>query len=158
MTKLRIALIITIGLIAVTAVAVRFTQPEPETAAAAPSHIVAAPPKTESISLQMTAVESVARQATVPMALYKAADIDYHLNYPADWSYLILSSAATLFQSSNGDTQVTVELAGPLPADGLSPFVSRSLSPNQQIYSHQLLTVHGLPAERARRAAATASG
>jgi len=148
MTKLRLTLIIAIVLIVVVAVGFRLTQPEPERAAAAPSHIVAAPAKTESITEQRIAVEPAARRPVMPLARYQAPEAEYHLNYPADWSYLILSSAATLFQSPAGDTQVLVELAGPLPADGLAPFVSRSLSPDQHVYSHQLLTVHGVPAER----------
>ncbi len=148
MNKLRVTLIIAIVMIAVITVGFRFTQPQPETVAAAPGHAVAAPAKVEAISLQMTAVEPVALQPAMSMSLFEAANVDYRLSYPTNWDHLALSNAATLFQSPDGDTQVTVELAGPLPADGLNQFVSRSLTPNLRVYSHQLLTIHGLPAER----------
>lgn len=149
MTKLRWILVVSIILVAVLAAGYRLTRPEPETAAAAPVPPVAQ--KTEALSLQVTTVEEVAARGLVvaaePLAVFTAEESGFHISYPGNWDRLTLSTTTTLLQSPDGASRVQVEDAGPLPADGLAAFVDRSLG-SDIIYSRQLLTVHGLPAER----------
>lgn len=149
MTKIRWFFIISIILIALVVAGFRLTQPEPETVVAAP----VPPPavKMESLNAQALTIEEVearnAVAASQQKAIFKDASLGYHLSYPLHWEKERLSSTTALFQSPDGASQVKVEAAGPLPADGLAPFVDRSLG-NEILYSRQLLTVHGLPAQR----------
>jgi hypothetical protein len=149
MTKIRWLFIISIILIALVIAGFRLTQPEPETVVAAP----VPPPavKTESLSVQALTSEEVEIRSVAVVneqkAIFKDATLGYHLSYPLHWEKETLSSTTVLFQSPDGTSQVRVEAVGPLPADGLAPFVDRSLG-DEIIYSRQLLTVHGLPAER----------
>ncbi len=149
MTKIRWIFVTCIVLVAVVVAGYRLSQPEPETVAAAPVPPSAA--KMESISAQMTTVEEVEVQslsaAVDQMALFKEDTLGYHLSYPRGWEKQTLSSTTTLFQAPDGASQVKVEAVGPLPADGLAAFVDRSVT-GDMVYSRQLLTVHGLPAQR----------
>jgi hypothetical protein len=63
----------------------------------------------------------------------------------------------TVIQSPDGASSVKVEAVGPLPADGLAAFVDRSLG-DEVLFSRQLLTVHGQPAERVVAYSDTANG
>ena len=129
----------------------RLTQSEPNPVAAAPALTDSAPLKKVSLDVQATTLEEVqARdtQAVVkPMATFEDEHFGYHLSYPASWETDRLSANVVLFQSVDGVTKVKVEAAGPMPADGLVPFVERSLY-NETVMSRQSLTVHGYPAER----------
>ena len=151
MTKLRWILIITIICLAVLVAGYRLTQPEPETVAAAPVPPASSLVKTASLNLQATtAAEVVARGVSVvveQMNNFEEAQSGYHISYPVGWDRLTLSTTMTLFQAPDGASKVQVEAVGPLPADGLAPFVDRSLG-NDIVYSRQLLTVHGQAAER----------
>lgn len=126
----------------------RLTQPEPEMVAAAPASI---PMKTESLDLQATTIEEVEARGgarTVPAyALFESQTSGYHLSRPVGWQTSTPSTTLTVIQSPDGASIVKVEAVGPLPADGLAAFVDRSLG-NDVVFSRQLLTVHGQPAER----------
>jgi hypothetical protein len=144
MKRFRLFLVLAIALISIGVAGVRLSQPEPEMAAAAP--VNPAPVKTESIAVQRFSVD-LPPAAVRPTTLFTAVQGNYHLSYPNGWKYTILSGAAVQFYSPTEATTVTVELAGPVPIDGLAAYVTRSLGPDT-VYSRQLLTVHGLPAER----------
>jgi len=151
MTKLRWTFIIVIICLAITIVGFRLAHLDPQIVEAAPVLPAANLVKTESIADQVTTLAEVnvrgVEPIVEPMAVFTDGELGFHLNYPAGWEQLSLSSSVTLFQSPGGANQVKVEAAGPLSADGLSPFVDRSLG-NDIVFSRQLLTVHGLPAER----------
>lgn len=151
MTKLRWTFIIVIICLAITIVGFRLAHLDPQIVEAAPVLPAANLVKTESIADQVTTLAEVnvrgVEPIVEPMAVFTDGELGFHLNYPASWEQLSLSSSVTLFQSPGGANQVKVEAAGPLSADGLSPFVDRSLG-NDIVFSRQLLTVHGLPAER----------
>jgi hypothetical protein len=151
MTKIRWILVITIICLAVLVAGFRLTQPEPEIVEAAPVPPAVALVKTETLDVQATSIEEVeARRAQTvleQMAVFADEQSGYHVSYPLDWEQLALSTSVALFQSPDGASKVKVEAVGPLPADGLAPFVDRSLG-DDIVYSRQLLTVHGLPAER----------
>ena len=151
MTRSRWILIIALICLAVAVAGFRLTRPEPQVVEAAPVPPSVATVKTESLIGQATSIDQVEARglATVAdsLALFTNEQLGYHLSYPLNWDKLSLSSTVTLLQSPAGDTQVKIEAVGPLPADGLAPFVDRSLG-DDIVYSRQLLTVHGLPAER----------
>jgi hypothetical protein len=151
MTKIRWIFVIGIVCLAVAIAGFRLAHLDPQIVEAAPVPPSVQPVKIGSIVNQaMTSAEVSSRGGAVvvePMAVFRDGKLGYHLNYPASWEQLSLSSTVTLFQSPGGANQVKVEAAGPLPADGLSPFVERSLG-NDIVFSRQALTVHGLPAER----------
>lgn len=145
--QIRWMLIITIICAAILAAGYRLTQVEPEiAAAAAPVSVV-----DRAISAQATTVEEVQARNVRPLTDQNATFTDqlfgYRLSYPADWIKSELSSNVIVFQSPDGATRVTVEVAGPLPIDGLAAFVDRSLG-QDMVVTRQLLTIHGLPAER----------
>ena len=150
MTKVRWLLVIAVICVVVLVVGYRLTQPEPETVAAAPVPPVPAQTKTESLSAQATTIEEVEARSVLavvePMTLLEAEQ-EYHVNYPVDWETLTPSTTMTVLKSPDGESIVKVEAVGPVPADGLAPFVDRSLG-SEMVFSRQLLTVHGLPAER----------
>lgn len=151
MTKLRWTFIIAIICLAVAIAGFRLAHLEPQTVEAAPVLPAANLAKTESIFNQVTTISEVSARGEAAvaesMALFSDGKLGYHLNYPAGWEQRSLSSTVVLFQSPGGSDQVKVEAAGPLSADGLSPFVDRSLG-RDIVFSRQSLTVHGLPAER----------
>lgn len=126
----------------------RLTQVEPETAAAAmPIPVVARP----SLSVQATTIEEVEARSVQPVAqqniTIEGTVLGYHISYPTSWYKTELSSNVVVFQSGDGATRVKVEIASILPADGLAGFVDRSLG-QDILLTRQLLTIHGLPAER----------
>jgi hypothetical protein len=157
---IRWIVVITIICAAILVVGYRLAQTD-STVAAAPALTAPAPVKAVSLGNQATHVEQVAlrgAQAQVePTVLFNDQVLGYHLSYPANWQVNRLSAATMLFESDNGVTQVKVEAAGVLPADGLSPFVTRSLV-NQMVINRQLLTVYGQPAERVMTFADTPGG
>jgi len=150
MTKVRWLLVIAVICVAVLVVGYRLTQPEPETVAAAPVPPVSVQTKTESLNAQATTIEEVEARSVLavvePMALFEAEQ-GYHVSYPVDWKTLTPSTTMSVLKSPDGVSVVKVEAVGPVPADGLAPFVDRSLG-SEMVLSRQLLTVHGLPAER----------
>lgn len=107
--------------------------------------------ETRSIAAQMTTIEeALARQPQVPaeqMVVFTNEMYDYHLDYPLGWHVTELSPKTSLFQSPDGESWVEVEAVGILPVDGLAAFVDRSIR-DELVMSHQLLTIHGQPAER----------
>jgi hypothetical protein len=126
----------------------RLTQVEPETAAAAmPIPVVARP----SLSVQATTIEEVEARSVQPVAQRNITIEDtvlgYHISYPTSWYKTELSSNVVVIQSGDGATRVKVEIASVLPADSLAGFVDRSLG-QDILLTRQLLTIHGLPAER----------
>jgi hypothetical protein len=145
---IRWIIVIAIVCAAVLVAGYRLTQSEPETVVAAP---ISAAVKNVSLEMQATTLEQVvAREGQTvvqPTLLFEDAQLGYHVSYPVDWEMIALSSTAVLFQSNDGVTQVKVEAAGPVPADGLIPFVDRSLY-SDVVLSRQSLTIHGFPAER----------
>ncbi len=155
---MRWIIVIVVICAAILAAGYRLTQVEPETAAAAPA--VSTPVMTHAaLSGQATSIEQVqargAQSAVEPVAVF--TERGYRLSYPANWQKFQLSSTVTLFQTADGVTSVKVEAAGPLPADGLSAFVTRSLGQTVAI-SRQLLTIHGQPAARVVTLADTPGG
>ena len=148
MRKIRWILLTAIMCVALLVVGYRLTQPEPEMVSAAPASI---PVKTETLNLQATTIEEVEARGgsrTVPaMALFESQASGYHLNRPVGWLTSSPSTTMTVIKSPDGASIVKVEAVGPLPADGLAAFVDRSLG-NDVVFSRQLLTVHGQPAER----------
>lgn len=145
--QIRWMLIIIIICEAILAAGYRLTQVEPETAAAAAPVLVV----DRAISAQATTIEEVQARNVRPLTSQTVTFTDqlfgYRLSYPADWYKLELSSNVIVFQSVDGTTRVKVEVAGPLPVDGLAAFVDRSLV-SDIVLTRQLLTIHGLPAER----------
>lgn len=107
--------------------------------------------ETRSIVSQMTTTEeALARRPYVPaeqMVVFTNEMYDYHLDYPLGWHVTELSPRTSLFQSPDRASWVEVEAVGILPADGLATFVERSIR-DELVMSHQLLTIHGQPAER----------
>jgi|GEM_PF-2813871 len=103
------------------------------------------------VSVQATMVETVKAQDILPLIdqslVYQNDVFNYHLSYPADWSQTQPSANVAIFQAPDHTTEVRVEAVGPLPADGLTAFVDRSLGQDVLI-SRQLLTLHGFLAER----------
>lgn len=145
--QIRWMLIITIICAAILAVGYRLTQVEAETAAAAaPVSVV-----DRAISDQATTIEEVQARNIRPLTDQNITFTDdlfgYRISYPASWYKTELSSNVIMFQSTDGATRVKLEVAGPLPSDGLTAFVDRSLT-NDSVLTRQLLTIHGLPAER----------
>ncbi len=138
--------IIVIAIICVTVLVAgyRLVQPEPAEVSAAPGATVS---KNVSINSQATQVEQVTAPVVQPTILFEDDDFDYHVSYPAGWDMLELSSDVVFFQSVDGVTRVKVEVVGAISVDGLAAFVERSLA-GEQILSRQLLTIHGLPAQR----------
>jgi hypothetical protein len=121
-----------------------WNQPEQEIVAVAAVPAPARP----SIQSQTTTVEQLpALPATVELSVYANTWFNYHLGYPANWHKQEPSTNVVIFQSPDQLSQVKVEAVGPLPADGLTPFVDRSLGPDVLI-TRQTLTIQGLPAER----------
>lgn len=150
MWKLRLTLVIAILMAAVVVGGYRLSQPEPEMVSAAP----VPPParvKVADISVQAMSVEEVEARTLPRIAdqtnIYRDQNWNFHLRYPAGWERLTLSDSLTLFQSPDGESRIRVEAAGPVPLDGLSGFVDRSLG-QAMVYSRQQLTVYGAPAER----------
>ncbi len=125
----------------------RLVQSEMEAVAAVPDP---APVKAP-LSVQATTIQEIEAsevQAVVDQAvIFEDDTFGYHISYPLDWDKVQLSANVVSFQAPDGVTQVKVEVVGPLPSDGLGPFVDRSLG-NDQVLSRQLLTVHGFSAER----------
>lgn len=148
---LRWIIVITILCTAVLAAGYRLTQPEPEAVAAAPALSASPIVKHASLEMQATTIAEVeardAQTVVEPTLVFEDAYFGYHLSYPANWNLTQLSANVVLFQSIDGVTKVKVEAAGPMPRDGLVPFVDRSLY-NDVVLSRQSLTVHGYPAER----------
>lgn len=131
------------GIIIVTALFV-LNRPQPEMVveAAIPAPVRA------SVSTQATTVEQVvAPVAAAQELLYDNQTFGYRLNYPAEWQKQQPSANVVIFQSADLSSQVKIEAVGPLPPDGLTPFVDRSLGPDILI-SRLTLTINGLPAER----------
>jgi hypothetical protein len=139
--------VITVICATILAAGYRLTQIEPEiAAAAAPSPLVDRP-----ISNQATTIEEVEARNIQPLVSDRITFVDqifgYDLDYPADWLKTELSSNVVIFHSVDGATRVKVEVAGVLPADGLAGFVDRSLG-KDIVLTRQMLTIHGLAAER----------
>lgn len=158
---LRWSIIITVICAAVLVAGYRLAQSEPEAAAAAPAVSASVPVKNVSLVGQATSPAEGQTYRVQPVLestiLYQDANLGYHLSYPAGWKMVPLSANVVLFQAAEGLTQVKVELAGPLSADGLTLFVDRSLATNP-VLSRQTLTVHGQPAERVMVFADAAGG
>ena len=123
--------------------AYRLAQAEPEIVTAAPAKALP--------SVQATTIEEVVARgeqpAVDPTVVFEEQASGYHLTYPYDWDRATVSANVVSFHSPDRTTQVKVEAVGPLPADGLTAFVERTLG-NDQALSRQSLTVHGQPAER----------
>ncbi len=151
MTKIRWLLVMTIICLAVLVGGYRLTHPEPEMVAAAPVRPASVQVKTESIAAQAMTIEAVEARGLArpvePVALFASSELGLHLSYPADWQVLIPSTTLAVFKSPDGASLVKVEAVGSRPADGLASFVDRSLG-RDLVLSRQILTVHGLPAER----------
>lgn len=141
--------ILVIGIIcgAVLIAGYRLTRTEIDASAAVP----APAPAKASLSVQATTVEEVEARRIQPVsnqtAVFEDTSFGYQIQHPLDWETAALSDQMVSFQSPDGLTQVKVEAVGPLPADGLSPFVDRSLG-TDAVLSRQLLTIHGIQAER----------
>jgi hypothetical protein len=112
--------------------------------------LVTAPVKAP-LNVQATTIEEVEAQAILPLTdqtvAYDNEVFNYFLNYPVNWTKEQPSANVVIFQAPDHTTEVRVEAVGPLPADGLTAFVDRSLGQDILI-SRQLLTLHDLPAER----------
>ncbi len=133
-----------IGGIVVVAALFVWNRPQPEMVAEA---AVPAPVRA-SVSTQATQVDQViAPLADAQEVLYDNQTFGYRLTYPAEWQKQQPSANVVIFQAPGGATQVKIEAVGPLPPDGLTPFVNRSLGPDILI-SRLTLTINGLPAER----------
>lgn len=111
---------------------------------------VAAPVKAP-LTVQATSIEEIKTPAILPLAdqsaVYDNKIFNYQVSYPMDWTKEQPSANVVIFQSPDHTTKVKVEAVGPLPADGLTAFVDRSLG-RDVLISRQLLTLHGSPAER----------
>ena len=103
------------------------------------------------LSVQATTVEEIEARGILPLTdqteAYNNEVFNYHLNYPLNWAKQQPSANVVIFESPDNTTQVRIEAVGPLPADGLSAFVDRSLG-RDILISRQLLTLHNFPAER----------
>lgn len=131
------------GIIIVTALFV-LNRPQPEIVAEA---AIPAPVRA-SVSTQATSADQIAIQPVASQELlYDNQTFGYRLSYPADWQKQQPSANVVVFQSADLSSQVKIEAVGPLPPDGLTPFVDRSLGPDVLI-SRLTLTINGLPAER----------
>ena len=124
----------------------RLSQSEEIAEAAQVPTLVKAP-----VSIQATTLEEVEARA-VQSAVEETVIFDnevfgYHLSYPVVWEKQELSGNVVVFESPDHTTQVKVEAVGPLPADGLTAFVDRSLG-RDILISRQSLTIHGFSAER----------
>lgn len=121
------------------------TQGKPEVVGAA------VPVVDKVIGRQATTVEEVRARLIQPLRTETVVVVDnlfgYHLAYPAGWLKTELSSDVVLLQSTDGASQVKIEIAGVLPADGLAAFVDRSRG-QEMLLTRQSLTIHGFPAER----------
>jgi hypothetical protein len=108
-------------------------------------------PARASLAVQATTIEEVEARGVQPVIaqpmLFEDPTFGYQVSVPVGWNTVQLSDYMISFRSPDGLTQVKIEAVGPLPADGLGPFVDRSLG-SDAVLSHQLLTVHGIPAER----------
>lgn len=108
-------------------------------------------PVKASVSVQATTVEAVKAPDILPLMdqnlVYQNDVFNYHLSYPSDWTQNQPSANVAVFQAPDHTSEVSVEAVGPLPADGLTAFVDRSLDQDVLI-SRQLLTLHGSSAER----------
>jgi len=141
-------IVITIICAAVLVAGYRLVQPEVADVSAAPAAVAS---KNISLNMQATTIDEVeargAQSIVQPTVMFEDDDYGYHISYPTGWEMLELSSNVVLFQSVDGATRVKVEAVGPVAADGLAPFVDRSLY-NDDVLSRQSLTVHGFAAER----------
>jgi hypothetical protein len=148
MRQFRLFVLITVICGAILGAGYRLSQNELEVSAAAPEPAIS---QKASISSQATTVEAViAREgwpAIEPVNIFEDELFGYRLNYPAEWTQTRLSSHVLAFQALDGTTRVKVEVASALPADGLAGFVDRSLGADI-VLTRQLLTIHGLAAER----------
>jgi hypothetical protein len=103
------------------------------------------------VSIQATTLEEVEARTVQPaveeIVIFDNEVFDYHLSYPVAWENQQLSGNVVVFQSPDHITQVKVEAVGPLPADGLTAFVDRSLG-SDILISRQSLTIHSFSAER----------
>lgn len=141
--------ILVIGIIcgAVLMAGYRLSRSELDASAAVPDRAVAK----ASLNIQATTIEEVEARGVQPVvdqtATFEDAALGYRVNYPQGWDKVEFSNTAVAFQAPDGVTQVKVEAVGPLSEDGLARFVDRSLG-NDKVVSRQLLTVHGVPAER----------
>ena len=145
---IRWIIVIAIICAAVLVAGYRLVQPEMAEVSAAPGAMAS---KSVSLNMQATSVDQVASRGgqslVQPTMVFADDDYGYHLSYPAGWEMLELSSDVVIFQSVDGVTRVKVEALGPVAADGLAPFVDRSLY-NDDVLSRQSLTIHGFAAER----------
>jgi len=145
---IRWIIVITIICAAVLVAGYRLVQPEVADVSAAPA---AAASKNISLTMQATTIDEVeargGQSIVQPTVLFQDDDYGYHISYPTGWEMLELSSNVVIFQSVDGVTRVKVEAVGSVAADGLVPFVDRSLH-NDDVLSRQSLTIHGLAAER----------
>jgi hypothetical protein len=119
-------------------------RPEPEmvVAAAVPA------PSRAAVNMQATTAEQIiAQPITNLFSVYENSWFNYRVNYPGGWLKQEPSTNVVILQAPNLGTEVKVEAVGPLPADGLTPFVDRSLGADEVI-SRQLLTIQGYTAER----------
>ena len=103
------------------------------------------------VSNQATTLEEVEARAVQPAVeetvIFNTEVFDYRLSYPVVWEKQELSGNVVVFESPDHTTQVKVEAVGPLPADGLTAFVDRSLG-SDILISRQSLTIHGFSTER----------
>jgi hypothetical protein len=137
-----IALIIISG--AVLVAGLRLSQSDSEIAFAA---LVSAPEK-PSIRVQaMNTTPTVVKPLAGEVVTFDNEVFNYQVSYPAHWERLEPSANVVVFQSPDVKTQVKVEAVGPLPADGLTAFVDRSLG-RDIIISRQSMTIQGFPTER----------
>jgi hypothetical protein len=124
----------------------RLSRSELEAAAA-----VTLAPARASLAAQATTIEEVEARGVQPVIaqpmLFEDSTFGYQVSVPLGWNTVRLSEYVIAFRSPDGVTQVKIEAVGPLPADGLAPFVDRSLG-SDAVLSRQLLTVQGIPAER----------
>lgn len=103
------------------------------------------------LSVQATSIEEIKAPAILPLvdqsAVYENKIFNYQISYPTNWTKEQPSANVVMFQSPDHTTKIKVEAVGPLPADGLTAFVDRSLG-RDVLISRQLLTLHDNPAER----------
>lgn len=149
-TKFRWIRLLLIGAIIGTALITagyRLSQPEPETASASPARLRTAPVEERLVSEQAMSVTEIEIQPEPSLTLFENDEFGYQVDYPAYWQTMHESGKVTLFQSPDGASRVTIEVVGPLPAEGLSSWVDRSLA-EHKVLTRQLLTVQGASAER----------
>ncbi len=137
---------LTIVLVCVTILVAGYTLTQVDSPAEA-----AAPAVSRSIMAQATTVEEVQARAVQPLAGQQITVVDnlfgFDIRYPAHWVKQELSSKIVILQAADESTQLKIEAAGLLPADGLTGFVNRSLG-SDIVLTRQQLTIHGLPTER----------